>query len=185
MMELLWIDLADSLWHDWKGDGHAEDRLESREWQAAFLERNRLSAPVPASEEEVAELRRFRDELRGFSVRLAAGEAATEDMVHAINDQLAEQAVVRRAELEEGGSVRLSWTPAADSWRSVRAEAAADFARSLAEGLGSRIRLCDNGNCKWVFLDDTRNRSKRFCDDKLCGNLMKVRRFRERKKTET
>jgi len=32
--------------------------------------------------------------------------------------------------------------------------------------------------------DDTRNRSKRYCDDKLCGNLTKVRRFRARKKAE-
>ena len=32
-----------------------------------------------------------------------------------------------------------------------------------------------------LYYDDTRNRSKRYCDDKMCGNLMKVRRFRRRK----
>ncbi|WP_141639042.1 CGNR zinc finger domain-containing protein, partial [Paenibacillus riograndensis] len=39
-----------------------------------------------------------------------------------------------------------------------------------------------NPDCLWVYYDDTRNRSKRYCDDKMCGNLMKVRRFRARKK---
>jgi predicted RNA-binding Zn ribbon-like protein len=42
----------------------------------------------------------------------------------------------------------------------------------------------ENADCLWVYYDDTRNRSKRYCDDKACGNLMKVRRFRARKKAE-
>ncbi|URJ62468.3 CGNR zinc finger domain-containing protein [Paenibacillus polymyxa] len=66
--------------------------------------------------------------------------------------------------------------------KKVVAEVVADFAQAFVSSGGSRIRICDNTDCRWVFYDDTRNRSKRFCDDKMCGNLMKVRRFRERKK---
>ncbi|MNW66741.1 CGNR zinc finger [compost metagenome] len=64
------------------------------------------------------------------------------------------------------------------------AEIASSFAAALVEKETSRFRICENPDCLWVYYDDTRNRSKRYCDDKLCGNLMKVRRFRARKKAD-
>lgn len=182
-MSELWIDYANSLWHDWKGDGHAADRLLKPEWQASFLKRYDLSAPVPASAKELDEMRRFRDTLREFAKQLYEGGTVTKQMTDAVNEQLERSAVVRHAKLD-GADVVVEWLPQEHAWSAVLAEAAADFAQTLASGQGSRIRLCDNDNCKWVFLDETRNRSKRFCEDKTCGNLMKVRRFRERKKTE-
>jgi predicted RNA-binding Zn ribbon-like protein len=62
------------------------------------------------------------------------------------------------------------------------AEIAASFAHTLAEGDTKRIRICENRDCRWVFYDTTRNYSKRYCDEKACGNLMKVRKFRERQR---
>lgn len=57
---------------------------------------------------------------------------------------------------------------------------AAAYADMLAAGGAERLRVCDNPDCKWIYYDETKNRSKRYCDDKACGNLLKVRRFRER-----
>lgn len=55
--------------------------------------------------------------------------------------------------------------------------------RSTAELLTkdlSRLRQCGGQECGWFFLDSSRNRSRQWCDMKDCGNLAKVRRFRER-----
>jgi predicted RNA-binding Zn ribbon-like protein len=41
------------------------------------------------------------------------------------------------------------------------------------ERLG-RVRAC--GGCRWVFLDGTRNRSRRWCDPADCGNRARQRR---------
>lgn len=43
-----------------------------------------------------------------------------------------------------------------------------------------RLRECAASNCGWLFLDRTRNRSRRWCDMRVCGNRDKVRRFRRR-----
>jgi predicted RNA-binding Zn ribbon-like protein len=43
----------------------------------------------------------------------------------------------------------------------------------------ARVRLCADTSCAWLFLDTTRNRTRRWCDMKECGNRNKVRRFRE------
>jgi predicted RNA-binding Zn ribbon-like protein len=42
-----------------------------------------------------------------------------------------------------------------------------------------RVRTCAAATCAWLFLDTTKNRARRWCDMKVCGNREKVRRFRE------
>ena len=44
----------------------------------------------------------------------------------------------------------------------------------------SRLRACAAADCGWWFVDDTKNRSRRWCDMKICGNREKVRRFRQK-----
>lgn len=55
-------------------------------------------------------------------------------------------------------------------------------ARSIAELLTAdeldRVTKCPGDQCHWMFLDTSRNRSRRWCDMADCGNLAKVRRFR-------
>jgi predicted RNA-binding Zn ribbon-like protein len=41
-----------------------------------------------------------------------------------------------------------------------------------------RLRSCDNPECRWLFLDTSKNQTRRWCDMKLCGNRMKARRFK-------
>jgi predicted RNA-binding Zn ribbon-like protein len=40
------------------------------------------------------------------------------------------------------------------------------------------VHACNNSECKWLFLDTSKNHTKRWCDMKLCGNRMKARRFK-------
>ncbi len=43
-----------------------------------------------------------------------------------------------------------------------------------------KLRQCPGNECGWLFLDTSRNRTRRWCDMKDCGNRAKVRRFRRR-----
>jgi len=44
----------------------------------------------------------------------------------------------------------------------------------------ARVRQCSGENCGWMFLDNSRNHSRHWCDMQDCGNRAKVRRFRQR-----
>src|SRR5262245_27834965 len=44
----------------------------------------------------------------------------------------------------------------------------------------NRLRQCDNHPCGWLFLDQSKNGSRRWCSSGDCGNLTRVRRFRTR-----
>ncbi|EHS57440.1 CGNR zinc finger domain-containing protein [Paenibacillus sp. Aloe-11] len=183
-MDTLWTDFVNSEWHDWKGSGRSEDRMLKQEWQKDFLMRWQFNAPVPANAQDIEEMQFFRQQLRSFTEHLTSGGQMTSDMIHLINRMMTEGPVTRVLK-EQDGHFTLGLRPSKNSWRQVLAEVAADFAQAFVNSGSSRIRICENTDCRWIFYDDTRNRSKRFCDDKLCGNLIKVRRFRERKKTDS
>ena len=46
----------------------------------------------------------------------------------------------------------------------------------------ARLRRCGNSTCYWLFIDETRNCSRRWCEMASCGNVMKVRRHRARQR---
>jgi len=58
-------------------------------------------------------------------------------------------------------------------------------ARLLASEDVSHVRRCGGEDCGWLFLDHSRNHTRRWCTMEDCGNLSKVRRFRERRRQET
>jgi predicted RNA-binding Zn ribbon-like protein len=45
-----------------------------------------------------------------------------------------------------------------------------------------RVRDCDNAECRWLFMDTSKNHTRRWCDMKICGNRMKARRFKAQHK---
>jgi predicted RNA-binding Zn ribbon-like protein len=45
-----------------------------------------------------------------------------------------------------------------------------------------RLRACESPECRWLFLDTSKNHTRRWCDMKLCGNRMKARRFKAQHK---
>lgn len=182
-METLWSDFINSEWHDWRGSGQSEDRLDQEKWQADFIEQWGLKVMVPADGDMLDEMRDFRATLQEMSVRFASGGAATDKDLEYLNCIL-DKGPVKRRLTSVDGQFGIRVVPMRDDWTQVMAEVAASLAKTLIDGEIGRIRVCDNPDCRWVFYDDTRNRTKKYCEDKTCGNLMKVRRFRARKKQE-
>ncbi len=57
-------------------------------------------------------------------------------------------------------------------------------ARSAVEVLVSPevkwVHVCEGEDCGWLFLDMSRNHSRRWCDSQDCGNRVRVRRHYQR-----
>ena len=87
----------------------------------------------------------------------------------------------------EARALRASGEGAAWVWREPSPEpgrpawaAALDAARILTSADRTRVRQCGDAECGWFFLDTSRNRSRRWCSMKGCGNRNKARRFYSR-----
>jgi predicted RNA-binding Zn ribbon-like protein len=78
----------------------------------------------------------------------------------------------------------LRWSEQADSLDRVLWPIARSTAEFLTKDDLSRLRQCGGIDCGWIFLDTSRNHKRRWCDMRDCGNLAKVRRFRQRAVTD-
>jgi predicted RNA-binding Zn ribbon-like protein len=77
------------------------------------------------------------------------------------------------------GAMRWTWPPPrelADPLRPIT-HAAVEL---LTDGPLGHVKIC--GNCRWLFLDQSRNHSRRWCSMDECGTQMKQRRFVERRR---
>jgi predicted RNA-binding Zn ribbon-like protein len=56
----------------------------------------------------------------------------------------------------------------------------AEVSGAMADGTWSRMKACRAEDCRWVFLDTAKNRSRAWCSMQSCGNRAKVAAYRER-----
>ncbi|WP_328539788.1 CGNR zinc finger domain-containing protein [Streptomyces sp. NBC_00344] len=72
---------------------------------------------------------------------------------------------------------------------SVADHLAADGGMALAfivvAGEQERLRRCEAPDCGHAFVDLSRNRSRRYCDSRTCGNRLHVAAYRARRKAAT
>lgn len=52
----------------------------------------------------------------------------------------------------------------------------------LISDLRNRIKECPQ--CGWLYLDNSKNNSRLWCNMKTCGNTIKIKRYYEKKKTQ-
>lgn len=84
----------------------------------------------------------------------------------------------------------LAWSGTGCVWRwteaagldAVTARLALAVAELFAGEQLHRVRECEGRHCGWLFLDTTRNGTRRWCTAEECGSLARVTRFRARRK---
>jgi predicted RNA-binding Zn ribbon-like protein len=75
----------------------------------------------------------------------------------------------------------LSWGPGDKLDGLLRPVAISAAELLMQPDLLARVGQCaDAEGCGWLFLDLTKNRSRRWCDMRDCGNRAKARRFARR-----
>jgi predicted RNA-binding Zn ribbon-like protein len=126
----------------------------------------------------LARAREFREAFNGLAAAIDQQRQPAPAVLATIGDCLAAAYANGRLVPHEGA---LQWVASADDdlnrilWEIGRAAGRLVMSPRL-----SRIRACAAADCGWWFLDDTKNRSRRWCDMKICGNREKIRRFRSR-----
>jgi predicted RNA-binding Zn ribbon-like protein len=56
--------------------------------------------------------------------------------------------------------------------------------RAMADGTWVRLKACRNDVCRWAFYDHSKNRSGRWCTMDDCGNALKARAYRHRRRAD-
>ena len=123
----------------------------------------------------------FREALARILLTRAEGRAPAGEDLRIIEAEYARTASFARLTPSGDG---FAWTldasaVALDAALEALVESAAGL---LTSGRLSRVRRCGNSTCYWLFIDETKNCSRRWCEMASCGNLMKVRRHRAKRR---
>ncbi|WP_166354916.1 CGNR zinc finger domain-containing protein [Phytoactinopolyspora limicola] len=71
--------------------------------------------------------------------------------------------------------------PAGAGVRRFVAEVLAVIVYASAEGTWRRLKLCSAADCEVVYYDTSKNRSRRWCSMRICGNRSKTRAYYQRR----
>jgi predicted RNA-binding Zn ribbon-like protein len=114
-----------------------------------------------------------------------AGEAQDESDLSALNRELS-IALSHLRVVPAGGAYVWGWDRSGDDGGARLDGPLWPVAQSAAKLLTSpklgKVKLCAGEGCGWVFLDESRNNSRRWCDSRDCGNRERVRRHLARKR---
>jgi predicted RNA-binding Zn ribbon-like protein len=129
---------------------------------------------------DLAALRAYRARLDAIAVACEAGRHAA--ATAQLNALLAETGATPQVVQHHGRGPHIHVTRASSP---LADRMAAHFAMGLVwlvvSGELARLRSCASPDCSEVFIDLSRNRSRRYCDSRTCGNRMHVAAYRARK----
>ncbi|MEM7224711.1 MAG: ABATE domain-containing protein [Pseudomonadota bacterium] len=128
----------------------------------------------------------LRDSLSAIFRAVADGAPPPEPATVQLNETLKKAFDRRQLAPTAAGAWRWSWQADDQALASPALEIALGAAALLTdESSLRRVRVCANGPCDWIFLDSSRNGKRRWCRMSVCGNVSKVRRFRQRLRAES
>ncbi|WP_280345483.1 CGNR zinc finger domain-containing protein [Nocardia neocaledoniensis] len=138
-------------------------------WLGVILELPDLAA----DDADLAAFHRLRNALSRAAFGAAAGKPLTPSDIDAINAAAAEPPLVPH--LNPDGTRDY---PAATAGAAL-ATLARDAIDLFASPLAARIRVCASETCGLLFVDASRPGRRRWCSMDRCGNIAKVRKYRE------
>jgi predicted RNA-binding Zn ribbon-like protein len=123
----------------------------------------------------------LREALHFLFLSVAVKERPPRAALQTLNRFLSDVRLPRSVEWEKG---KFYWLPADLAATPVGplapiVEAAAAL---LASPDATHVRECSFQTCRWLFLDRSKNHTRRWCDMKICGNRAKAQRFYARQR---
>ena len=148
--------------------------------EAALLNEDAARRPRPASE-ALAQAQTVREAIYGLFSARAAGLPAPSNDLRTLNRAIG-RAMSRAGLVTTGGRFEWAWPEAKPDLDRVLWWVSRSAAELLTSADLPFVRECAGYDCGWLFMDTTKNRSRRWCDMSTCGNRAKGRRHYERKR---
>ena len=135
---------------------------------------------LPAEPGDVARLRGHRARLDAVAAACESGDDAA--AIETLNALLAETGAVPQIVAHDGRGPHVHVSrPAAPLSDRIAAHLAMGLAELVVAGESQRVRSCASPSCRDAFVDLSRNRSRRYCDSRTCGNRVHVAAYRARR----
>jgi predicted RNA-binding Zn ribbon-like protein len=136
-------------------------------------------ASLPDDSPALRDARTLREVLRQMFLRSTReGKVAPRD-VETLNLLLERFPATARI-AGSSGNWTMSWESETGGAEKIFYAIVKSAAELVATGRWRAVRECASDTCTWMFLDTSKNHSRRWCEMARCGNRDKVQRFRTR-----
>ena len=125
--------------------------------------------------------RMLREALFRMFRALSDGDSPEQSDLDVLNTELAEAMAQARIVYAEDGFV-WDWAGLENALSSPLWPVARAAAELLTSEEWRKARMCAADDCGWLFLDTSKNHSRRWCDMNTCGNRAKARSHYVRKR---
>jgi predicted RNA-binding Zn ribbon-like protein len=146
--------------------------------EAARLERH-AGRSVTASVAVLERAHVLREALSDIFGALAAGKRPRAAPIEPLNGELAGAMARSQVVASESGFIWV-WADGGKALDCMLWPVARSAAELLTSGNLGAVRRCEGRVCGWLFLDTSRNRTRRWCAMRVCGNRAKARRHHEK-----
>lgn len=147
----------------------------------SFVARHQVSEVGALTEADLHAVRQLRDRIRAVFAAPSDTEAA--DRVNAL---VAESPVTPRLTNHDGYAWHVHYfAPGASLAEHLAVDGGMALAHLVSVGERERLHTCEAAGCDQVLVDLSRNRSRRYCDARTCGNRVHVAAYRERRRAES
>jgi predicted RNA-binding Zn ribbon-like protein len=157
------------------GADRLADPADARPW---LVDNNLLAPQDDLTEADLDLVRAVREALRAMLVHNAGGPPPNKAALTVL--RTVADGGSARAYLSDDGEVRV--TSQGDSVRDRLVEVLLIIRDAQRDGSWTRLKACANDECRWAFYDRARNHGGTWCDMATCGNKLKNREFRARRK---
>lgn len=159
-------------------DESAEDGLRDVAALQQFVGTHEISDVGVLSELDLSVVHRIRDLFAAVFAAPAARAAAG-----LLNDLVAAAGTTPRLTDHDGYDWHIHYfAPGASVADHLAADCGMALAFFVVAGEQERLRRCEAPDCRRAFVDLSRNRSRRYCDSRTCGNRLHVAAYRARRK---
>ncbi|MGF1430600.1 CGNR zinc finger domain-containing protein [Kitasatospora sp. LaBMicrA B282] len=145
----------------------------------AFVARHDISELDAVTAHDLTAVHALRGQLR--EIFTAGSTAAAAELVNTL--VAAVNATPRLTDHDGHGWHMHYFAPHAALADHLAAELGMALGLILMAGERERLRRCEAPDCARVFVDLSRNRSRRYCDSRTCGNRMHVAAYRARQRS--
>ena len=158
----------------------AEELLGDLDDLRSFVHRHEVSEVGALTRTDLIAVQELRNRIRRVFTASSDAEAAEQ-----VNALVAEARVRPRLTDHDGYAWHVHYfAPGATLAEHLAVDCGMAIAQVISLGERERLRTCDAPGCNQVLVDLSRNRSKRYCDARTCGNRMHVAAYRERRRAE-
>ena len=160
------------------GPDRLAEPVDARPW---LIDNHLLSPDADLDDADLQLVRGVREALRALLVRNGGGPSPTKADLAPLRAVAA--GGTARAEFDADGAVRLA--AGGDSVTERLVELVLIMRDAQRDGSWTRLKACANDECQWAFYDRSRNHGGTWCEMSSCGNKLKNREFRARRRKAT